>query len=128
MRPERMQSSPRSSSRNLHQLNLEARAVGFKPSSSRAYARIAGVAAPTGLGRFLQLTPGLRPGLSYAVPPGLGLEWCEAGDVWMVPRARDCGSSIASSESQQFRTLHEQLAARFTTEAGRHRIIVGCSL
>jgi hypothetical protein len=43
MRPERMQSFPRSSSRNLHQLNLEGRAVGFKPSSSRAYARIAGV-------------------------------------------------------------------------------------
>jgi hypothetical protein len=28
-------------------------------------------AAPTGLGRFLNFTPGLRPGLSYGVPPGL---------------------------------------------------------
>jgi hypothetical protein len=27
--------------------------------------------APTGLGRFMPLTPGLRPGLIYAVPAGL---------------------------------------------------------
>lgn len=49
--------------------------------------------APTGLGRLLGLTPGLRPGLIYAVPAGLGHRELTHRDI-LPGLARGVGRSL----------------------------------
>ena len=46
-------------------------AAKCRRTGSRAHARVARVPPLRGSVGFWGLTPGLRPGLSYAVPPGL---------------------------------------------------------
>jgi len=105
MRPERMQISPRSSSRNL------------RPSSSRAYARIAGVPPLRGSVASCSLPRAYARG--FLMPSLRDWGWSGARRVtcgWFRARTR-LPILKRFSESQQVGHFHEQLAARF-----QHRV------
>ena len=87
MRPERMQSSPCSSSRNLHQLNLEARAValslrvrGLTPASQELPPLRGSVAS-------CSLPRAYARGYLMASLRDWGWSGARRADMWMVPRA-----------------------------------------